>query len=82
MRCTVFGTDEPGHSIYRVEPNGHIETIAGNVNSSVISGPTSLTLGRTWKDRNFVYVGATGAVGAPINGTFSEGAKVVAVQIS
>ncbi|KAF2655972.1 hypothetical protein K491DRAFT_583606, partial [Lophiostoma macrostomum CBS 122681] len=77
----VFSNDEANNRVLRVEPNGHIEVIAGGLNSSVIPNPTSLTLGRTWHDRNFVYVGTTGGVGAPINGTFTEGAKVVAVQI-
>ncbi|KAL6856314.1 quino protein amine dehydrogenase beta chain-like protein [Trichoderma novae-zelandiae] len=56
---------------------GESEVIAGNLNSSLVAGDTSVAFGRTRKDRNVLYVVT---VGGPVNG-FTEGGKIVALNI-
>lgn len=64
-----------------VRPNGDTVVIAGNLNSSILPGPTSASFGRTAKDCSTIYVATSGGLFSPINGTFVEGSKVVAVQL-
>jgi hypothetical protein len=65
-----------------VKPNGETEVLAGDPQSSVLPGPTSAAFGRTVNDANTIYVTTSGALFAPINGTYTEGAKVVAVKLN
>ncbi|KAB2580481.1 hypothetical protein DBV05_g802 [Lasiodiplodia theobromae] len=68
--------------ITRVEESGRIAVVAGGLNSTTVAGASSAAFGRTegvWKDTLFVTTG--GASAAPVNGTFVEGGKVVAVRL-
>lgn len=60
---------------------GESKVIAGNLNSSLVAGDTSVALGRTWKDKHVLYVVTVGGSLSPVNGTFSEGGKIVALDI-
>ena len=55
-----------------------VELVAGTEGSSVLQGATSVTLGRTYKDRNVAYVATMGGFNA--NGSFVEGGKIVALE--
>lgn len=57
-----------------------VEIVAGAEGSSLIQGATSVTLGRTYKDRNVAYVATLGGFNA--DGSFAEGGKIVAVELS
>ncbi|KZV90797.1 hypothetical protein EXIGLDRAFT_719923 [Exidia glandulosa HHB12029] len=61
--------------------NGTATLIAGALDSALIPGATSAAFGRTSKDKNVVYVTTSGALAAPINGTYVEGAKIVAFNV-
>lgn len=61
---------------------GQLTTVLGGLNETVLAGPTSVTLGRGLLDRHSAYVTTNGGLLAPINGTFTEGGKVVSVDIS
>ncbi|KAK0650594.1 hypothetical protein DIS24_g6651 [Lasiodiplodia hormozganensis] len=68
--------------ITRVEESGRSAVVAGGLNSTTVAGASSAAFGRTegvWKDTLFVTTG--GASAAPVNGTFVEGGKVVAVRL-
>lgn len=67
--------------IRRVEESGRVTVVAGGLNSTAVAGATSGAFGRTegWKDTLFVTTG--GASAAPVNGTYVEGGKVVAVRL-
>ncbi|TVY90938.1 hypothetical protein LAWI1_G005487 [Lachnellula willkommii] len=60
---------------------GELTTLLGGLNETVLAGPTSATLGRGLLDRDAVYVTTNGGVLAPVNGTFTEGGKIVSVDI-
>jgi hypothetical protein len=67
--------------VTEVKPDGESKVIAGNLNSSLVAGATSAALGRTLLDRHVLYVTTEGAALSPVNGTYTEGGKIVALNI-
>ncbi|KAL7942777.1 hypothetical protein V8C42DRAFT_330351 [Trichoderma barbatum] len=70
----------PLNVLIEVKPNGENKVIAGNLNSSLIAGATSVAFGRTRRDKHILYVVTEGAALSPVNGTFTEGGKIVALE--
>lgn len=60
--------------------DGSIVVAAGKPDQLTVAGPTACRFGRGSEDKHILYVATTGGIGAPINGTEFEGAKVVAVD--
>ncbi|KAJ9655171.1 hypothetical protein H2201_008868 [Coniosporium apollinis] len=73
---TAYVTGVISNVVWRVTPDGTVTVVAGN-----LTGPTSAQFGRT-KDKNTLYVVTSGAMITPdpINVTFAEGGKVVALE--
>ncbi|UKZ83923.1 hypothetical protein TrVFT333_011738 [Trichoderma virens FT-333] len=71
----------PLNVLTEVKLDGENQVIAGNLNSSFIAGDTSVAFGRTIRDKNVLYVVTSGATFSPVNGTYTEGGKIVALQI-
>ncbi|KAM3445420.1 hypothetical protein NHJ13734_000547 [Beauveria thailandica] len=67
--------------VTKIELNGESTVIAGNLNSSFVAAGTATVFGRTRKDEHILYVTTGGASEAPVNGTFSEGGKIVALAV-
>ncbi|PNP56219.1 hypothetical protein THARTR1_03744 [Trichoderma harzianum] len=63
--------------ITEIKLDGENKVLAGNINSSLIAGATSVVFGRTIRDKHVLYVTTTGTV----NATFSEGGKIVALDL-
>ncbi|RYN73050.1 hypothetical protein AA0120_g12652 [Alternaria tenuissima] len=78
---SVFITENSVNSLERIGMNGSRSLIAGGLNSTVIAGVTSIAFGRSWRDPGIAYAATSGALIAPVNGTYSEGGKVVAVVL-
>lgn len=70
-----------GNVIYEVQSHGERKVIAGNLNSTVVPSSTSAAFGRTKKDKNTLYVVTSGTEAAPVNGTYIEPGKVVALDV-
>lgn len=79
---TVFVPGSLSNTVFRLQGDGEVTPLAGNLNSSLVASATGAVLGRTWRDRNVLYVTTTGAINSPVNGTFTEGGKVVALDAS
>ncbi|KAH8662707.1 hypothetical protein BGZ61DRAFT_432234 [Ilyonectria robusta] len=77
----AYVTENGQNLLERVYLDGKKELVIGGLNSTVIPGATSAAFGRTRKDRNILYVTTAGGQAAPVNGTYVEGGKVVAVAI-
>ncbi|KAF9765123.1 hypothetical protein IL306_002645 [Fusarium sp. DS 682] len=60
---------------------GKWKTVVGGVHEMTVAGSTAAAFGRGKKDKNTLYVSTSGALGKPVDGTKTEGAKVVAVKI-
>jgi hypothetical protein len=57
---------------------GEVETIYGGVNETVLLAPTSVALGKGWKEKGLVFVTTSGE---PSNVNFTWGGNVVAVDV-
>lgn len=79
--CTAFIGGSFSNVVMEISSQGVANVIARNLNSSDVAGATSTTLGRAREDRGTLYVSITGGYGFPVNGTFIEGGKVVAIQV-
>ncbi|KAH7137745.1 hypothetical protein EDB81DRAFT_656164 [Dactylonectria macrodidyma] len=77
----AYVTENGQNSLERVYLDGRKELVIGGLNSTVIPGATSAAFGRTRKDRDILYITTAGGQAAPVNGTYVEGGKVVAVAI-
>ncbi|GKT60913.1 hypothetical protein ColTof4_01033 [Colletotrichum tofieldiae] len=67
--------------IIEIKPGREPKVIAGNLNSTVVAGATAAAFGRTRKDSKVLYVVTSGTEGSPVNGTFVEPGKIVAIGI-
>ena len=77
---TAFLCDSRGNTISRLEPNGHQEIIAGNLNSTEVAEPSDAAFGRTERDRHVLYVSTAGGLGNKINGSVVVGGQIVAID--
>ncbi|KAI0016059.1 hypothetical protein F4780DRAFT_798701 [Xylariomycetidae sp. FL0641] len=57
-----------------------VVVVAGSATSLALAGDTACAFGRGHGDREVLYVVTSGALGDPVNGTVTEGGKVVAVD--
>lgn len=68
--------------VSKVSLNGQVEVIAGDLDSTTVAGATTVAFGRTKVDRRTLYMVTSRAIYAPVNGTFVEGGKIVAVDLN
>jgi len=78
---TVYLAGLDTNVIRKVGSDGRSEVVAGSLNSSAVAGATSAAFGRLPGDEQTLFVTTGGAQRAPVNGTYSEGGKVVAVRL-
>ena len=83
-----FAIDERGDvylaedsTVVRIAPGGRQDLVVGSVNSTAVTGDTSARFGRTEADQDVLYVVTNGGLSSPVNGTYVEGGKVVAVDL-
>lgn len=79
---TAYITAIDTNEIVRARPDGTTSVIAGGLNSTFVAGPTAVQFGRTRKDLDTLYITTSGAQVFPVNGTFTEGGKVVALRLA
>ncbi|KAF2993361.1 hypothetical protein E8E13_002041 [Curvularia kusanoi] len=87
QNATAYITTGSGNAIERViapfsGARGAISTdfVAGNLNSTLVAGPTAAAFGRTHKDSHILYVTTSGGANAPVNGNITVGAQVLAID--
>jgi hypothetical protein len=68
-----------GDTVLFVGADGKSETVLGSNTTLTVAGDTSAAFGRNGEEKT-LYVVTGGALGAPVNGTVTEGGKVVAVD--
>ena len=68
-------------TLLKVKPDGSSRIILGSKNSTTIAGDTAAQFGRTRADKGILYVVTDGGMSVPVNGTYIEGGKVVAVDV-
>ncbi|KAL6233641.1 hypothetical protein BDW75DRAFT_251927 [Aspergillus navahoensis] len=75
----VYVTGNFENIVTKLNREGHVEGIIGAETQLTVAGATSALLGG--KNDRTLYVATSGALGAPVNGTITEGAKIVAVKL-
>lgn len=60
---------------------GEVKTLFGGLNETVLAGPTSVQLGRGWKEEGKIYVSTNGGLNGPVDGYYIEGGKVEEVDV-
>ncbi|KAF9894519.1 hypothetical protein FE257_006403 [Aspergillus nanangensis] len=76
----VYVAAQKDNVLVRVTPDGHEAVVAGAPDRLTVAGPTSAVFGKGRQSRT-LYVTTTGGSAAPINGTLTEGAKLMAFQV-
>ncbi|KZV93919.1 hypothetical protein EXIGLDRAFT_612301 [Exidia glandulosa HHB12029] len=78
----VWDLAEGQNELFKISlKTGEATLIAGAPDSALIPGGTSVVFGRTAKDKDVLYVTTSGGLAGPINGTYVEGAKIVAFNV-
>ncbi|KAJ5175044.1 uncharacterized protein N7482_000921 [Penicillium canariense] len=77
---TAYITTHPRNTVLKVTPSGETSVFVGNLNSTAVAGSTDAQFGFYW-GQEVLYVTTNGALSAPVNGTFTEPAKVVMVTM-
>lgn len=76
----AYITSNPFNEVVRVSRNGSVTSVAGSIGSLAVAGCTSAQFGRGILDRETLYVVTDGGLERPVNGTITEGGKVVAIR--
>ncbi|KAJ4129002.1 hypothetical protein NW768_007529 [Fusarium equiseti] len=78
----IYATTNSDNSVVFVDAkSGKAKIVVGSVSELTVAGSTALAFGRGRKDKDVFYVSTGGGLFKPINGTVTEGAKVVAVKV-
>jgi hypothetical protein len=67
------------NEVFEVTQKGEVSVAAGGLNDMTLAGDASAALAET--DKNVLYVVTNGVIAAPVNGTYTEGGKIVAVRV-
>lgn len=70
------------NEVIKVASTGETLIVIGSLNSTIVAGATSARFGRTKSDHDLLYVTTSGGQVAPVNGTFTEGGKIVAMNLN
>ncbi|KAK8087291.1 hypothetical protein PG994_002265 [Apiospora phragmitis] len=76
-------TTNPNNTVVAFDPaTGKSAVAAGDQNQAVMAGANAAVFGRTDADSQTLYVVTAGGLNSPVNGTFIEPAKIVAMDAS
>lgn len=79
---TLWVATNADNRLLALGPDGRQEVVLGAKGALAVAGDTAVRFGRGANDKKTLYVTTGGANGAPVNGTITEPAKVVAVDTS
>lgn len=83
-----FAVDEQDHTyaaagfvneVFKIAQHGKTRLVVGKTNSSSVLGATSAVFGRTWLDKDVLYITTSGGQASALDGLSIEGGKVVAL---
>ncbi|KAK0668760.1 hypothetical protein QBC41DRAFT_356312 [Cercophora samala] len=79
---TVFATTTSDNRLWALAQGKRPVVVAGEPDRLTLAGSTAAAFGRGHLDKHVLYVVTSGGVGKPVNGTLTEGGKVVKVDVS
>ncbi|KAH7117163.1 hypothetical protein B0J11DRAFT_538468 [Dendryphion nanum] len=77
---TSWVTTNGNNTVLAISPNGKNVVVEGSLSELTVAGATAAAFGRTPKDSDILYVVTSGALAVPVNGTITEGGKIVAIN--
>lgn len=77
---TIWAATNADNRLFAITPDGNVTVIAGAPDELTVAGDIAGAFGRLPGDTNTLYVITSGGMLNPINGTFFEGGKIVAVD--
>jgi sugar lactone lactonase YvrE len=78
----IWAAENVANRLFAVRPDGSYQVVEGGVNQVTVAGDTAAAFGKGRKDQKTLYVVTSGAQAGPVNGTYTEGGKVVAIDTS
>ncbi|KAI1170811.1 hypothetical protein F4777DRAFT_567831 [Nemania sp. FL0916] len=81
-RDLLWVASNANNQLLAVPFQGDVVTVLGASDESLLPGPVEMAFGKLPGDTQTLYVVTCGAMVNPINGTFVEGGKIVAVDTS
>ncbi|KAI1117987.1 hypothetical protein F5Y14DRAFT_400722 [Nemania sp. NC0429] len=81
-RDVMWVNSNANNQLLAVPFKGEATSVLGASDDKVLPGPVEMAFGRVPGDTETLYVGTCGALVNPINGTFVEGGKIIAVDTS
>jgi hypothetical protein len=79
-RDTIWVASNANNQLVAVPPRGEPIAVLGASDEAVLPGPVSVAFGKLPGDTETLYVVTGGALLNPVNGTFVEGGKIIAVD--
>ncbi|KAH7186396.1 hypothetical protein BKA60DRAFT_602686 [Fusarium oxysporum] len=81
FRGNIYAATNLDNSIVRIYITTKAwKTIIGGIGEMTVPGCTSVVFGHRSLEKEILYVSTSGAIATPVNGTETEGAKVVAIK--
>ncbi|KAM5519449.1 hypothetical protein FOXYSP1_17873 [Fusarium oxysporum f. sp. phaseoli] len=82
FRGNIYAATNLDNSIVRIDITTKAwKTIIGGIGEMTVPGCTSVVFGHRSLEKELLYVSTSGAIATPVNGTETEGAKVVAIKL-
>ncbi|EON97825.1 putative six-bladed beta-propeller -like protein [Phaeoacremonium minimum UCRPA7] len=78
----IWAATNLDNRVLAIKPFGENVVVEGSLTELTVAGDTAAAFGRLKADKKVLYVSTSGAEGAPVNGTITEGGKVVAIDTS
>ncbi|KAJ4156108.1 hypothetical protein LMH87_001321 [Akanthomyces muscarius] len=70
------------NEVFKITQRGKTRLVVGKTDSSSVLGATSAALGRTWLDKDVLYITTSGGQASVLDGVSIEGGKVVALFLN
>ncbi|KAI9150596.1 putative hetero-Diels-Alderase [Paramyrothecium foliicola] len=77
---TPWITAKVNNTILSVTPGGETIVVAGSPGEFTVASAAACAFGRTAKDQHILYLVTSGGLSIPINGTLTEGGKIIALD--
>jgi hypothetical protein len=77
---TIWAATNADNRIVAITPDGNIISVGGDPDQLPTAGAVATAFGKLRGDTNTLYVVTSGAIVFPINGTVTEGGKIVAID--
>jgi hypothetical protein len=76
----IYGASNQKNTIVEISTTGVVTPIFGSLNSTLVTGPTSVRVGRGPYKKD-LFVSTSGGASSPVNGYYTEGGRVQLLEL-